>query len=163
MIQINVEEYQTFVVKISKLYKRPGVDIRDAVSIANQALIHAAIKFDPTRETEFKNYAFKVIKHRLWKMRPVTPECEVQIEQELVEPDEHRELSRKKEILSEVLDRLPERERFVIKQSFGIDCEAKTYKEIAPLIGVNFQRVAQLKTRGLYILKTLMASEQDNA
>ena len=162
MIEINPAEYKQFVTHISKLYKRPGVDIGDATSIAFQALTHAASRFNPDKGKEFKSYAFVVIRHSLWKMKPISPDCEVPIDMELSNEDKEdtSNWEQRKDLLIFALNTIPPREREIIKRSYGIDCESQTYQEIAAVMGISYQRVHQLKSRGMQMLKQVISQAE---
>lgn len=164
MIEINITEYQGFVRQIASHHKRRNVDISDAVAFGNRALLHAAERFNPDIGKPFRAYAYTVIKRAIWKLMPDSPDCEVSENPDKFSNGEETPtlLNRRKALLTLKLEQLPERERLIIKKSFGIDCEEQTYREIAKELGIAHQRVHQLKTRGMGMLKQLL-TEADNA
>lgn len=73
--------------------------------------------------------------------------------------DPAQEIDRKqlKEILHELINELPERERYIIERRFNLEgSKNQTLEEIGAVLGVTRERVRQLEVKGLKILREKM-------
>lgn len=57
------------------------------------------------------------------------------------------------ETLNSVIDKLPEREAFVVRSYYGIGCERKTLEQLAAIIMKTRERVRQIRERALIRLR----------
>ncbi len=62
-------------------------------------------------------------------------------------------------IIRSVLDRLPERNKEVIKRLFGIDADQTKATELAKQMGISRSRVWQLKKVGIKRLRVMLSYE----
>jgi DNA-directed RNA polymerase specialized sigma subunit len=67
----------------------------------------------------------------------------------LDEPKPHRDFSK----LDDVLNTIPERNRKILKERFGLGCQKKTLRQIAGEQGISCEGVRQIERRGLWLLR----------
>ncbi|MCQ2323933.1 MAG: sigma-70 family RNA polymerase sigma factor [Paludibacteraceae bacterium] len=65
--------------------------------------------------------------------------------------DEERE-QQQFERLHKAIEELPKREQIIIRQMYGIDCEAVPMKEVAKRIGLSYDRVKKIHARSVKFL-----------
>lgn len=73
-------------------------------------------------------------------------------------PDQLAEQTSLRERLDEALEQLPQRERIILRQRFGLgDDETETLEQLGEQFGVSRERIRQLEARGLKLLKSICA------
>ena len=173
-----------FVFNIASRYKGKGASISDLISEGNMGLVKAIQKFDPEKDVKFISYAVWWVRNSMQEFlkkrqvclnyekeeesleRPILhnefwhdDEDEYVTKKEIVmsdeEDEERRELHKnQKKIVDKILEKLSERERFIIEKYYGIDCEEKNLEEIGNMLGITKERVRQIKAVSLTKLRT---------
>ena len=77
---------------------------------------------------------------------------DVDIENDFIEKEQNNQLC-------EAIKKLSKREQFIIKYSFGLNCDEKTQEEIGQCLGVTQTQVSRLKDKILIKLKEMMKNE----
>jgi RNA polymerase sporulation-specific sigma factor len=80
---------------------------------------------------------------------------DVDIENDFIEKEQ-------KNKLCEAIKKLSKKEQFIIKYSFGLNCDEKTQNEIGQCLGVTQVQVSRLKDKILIKLKRMMEDENNN-
>ena len=80
---------------------------------------------------------------------------DVDIENDLIEKEQKNQLC-------EAIKKLSKKEQFIIKYSFGLNCDEKTQNEIGQCLGVTQVQVSRLKYKILIKLKRMMEDENNN-
>lgn len=76
------------------------------------------------------------------------------------EPVELAEQSSLRQRLGQALEQLPQRERIILRQRFGLhDDEPETLEQLGEQFGVSRERIRQLEARGLKLLKAICAKQ----
>ena len=78
---------------------------------------------------------------------------DVNIENDFIEKEQNNQLC-------EAIKKLSKREQYIIKYSFGINCDEKTQEEIGKYLGVTQAQVSRLKDKILIKLKGMMENEE---
>ncbi len=162
------------VVSIAKRHLAGSDDFFSLVSDGNMSLIRAVEKFDYSRGNKFSTYASWAImknfartipnefKHRD-RFRTTTEELFLATQDERVDPYQEESVHRtRKRELSQILNRLDEREQKIISARFGLErgSEPLTLKEVGAEMGVTKERVRQLEARALAKLRS--AASENN-
>lgn len=143
-------------------FKRSLVGVIDNNDIKQEqmlTLVRAASKWNPDRGTKFSSYAVACLKKmphlytRMIKLRSKKSSASVfdvdkGKEEELPEPDRYN-------VLYQSLSILSDRERYIIKERFGLNRSRKerTLKEIGKIFGVSRERIRQIQARALNKLR----------
>ena len=173
-----------FVFNVASRYKGNGAAISDLISEGNLGLIKAIQKFDPNKNVKFISYAVWWIRNAIQEFIKKRQTClnlekeedslnvsatktgfNYDCEDEYVskketvlsdeEDEEKRELHKNQKIVVEkILSNLNERERFIVEQYYGIDCEEKNLEEIGNDLGITKERVRQIKEQSLKKLRS---------
>ena len=170
-----------FVVNIAKNYRDTNVPFADIISEGNLGLIHAAKKFDYTKDVKFISYA-------VWWVRNSINECieEYNREHELIEcesytfnnqkeMDYHYEkinedfenkintIQSRKETIHELMKCLHEREVKILTLFYGLDDgKEKTLDEVGKFMNLTNERVRQIKDRAISKMKCQVLTYNDN-
>ena len=78
---------------------------------------------------------------------------DVDIENDFIEKEQNNQLC-------EAIKKLSKREQYIIKNSFGINCDEKTQEEIGKYLGVTQTQVSRLKDKILIKLRGMMEDER---
>lgn len=161
-----VEHNLRFVVNVAKGYRDRGVSFSDIISEGNLGLIHAAEKFDPTKDIKFISYA-------VWWIRCyINDFIEGQTSLNEVSTDEYsnyqyrgdqineefednlNNLNDRHSTIADLLVCLKDRERKIIQMSFGLNGEREmTLDEISKATELSMERVRQIKDNAIMKLK----------
>lgn len=160
-----------FVVKIAKGYRDRGVPFEDLISEGNLGLIHAAKKYDGTKNVRFITYAVWWIRVYINEFIKKAPVDELNVEEYVFDQKEHFEkqsefineefennmslLSDRNASVEELLDCLQERERKIIKMFYGLDgLKEMNLDEIGKDMNLSNERIRQIKDVALIKIKT---------
>ena len=157
------------VVYIAKKFESTGIGIEDLVSIGTIGLIKAVKTFCPNKNIKLATYASRCIENEILMFLRKTNQHknEISIDEPLnidwdgnelllsdilgTEEDtvnSNIECEAEKSVLREAVERLPEREKCIMKMRFGlIDGKEKTQKEVADIIGISQSYISRLEKR----------------
>ena len=157
------------VVYIAKKFESTWIGIEDLVSIGTIGLIKAVKTFCPNKNIKLATYASRCIENEILMFLRKTNQHknEISIDEPLnidwdgnelllsdilgTEEDtvnSNIECEAEKSVLREAVERLPEREKCIMKMRFGlIDGKEKTQKEVADIIGISQSYISRLEKR----------------
>lgn len=157
------------VVYIAKKFESTGIGIEDLISIGTIGLIKAVKTFCPNKNIKLATYASRCIENEILMFLRKTSQHknEISIDEplnidwdgnELLLSDilgtdddtvnSNLECEAEKSVLREAVERLPEREKSIMKMRFGlIDGKEKTQKEVADIIGISQSYISRLEKR----------------
>ena len=163
------------VVYIAKKFESTGIGIEDLVSIGTIGLIKAVKTFCPNKNIKLATYASRCIENEILMFLRKSNQYknEISIDEplnidwdgnelllsDILGTDEDTvngniESEAEKSVLREAVERLPERERCIMKMRFGlIDGKEKTQKEVADIIGISQSYISRLEKRIIKKLK----------
>ena len=170
-----IQTHLRMVVNIARQYLRPNVEMLDLIQEGNIGLIKAVDMFDPTQGHRLTTLAFYWINKHIQRFLDHEPKNLVSLDMEINDGSDHLLLSDtiedKGTILGgptiphidtvmeyeemqskvrEMLSRLSERERKVLRLLYGIDLRRSyTVSEVARMLRVSKVRVCQLRDRAL--------------
>lgn len=142
---------QRLVVSIAMRFASPEFPVSDLSSEGNLTLLRSINLFDVSRGFRFSTYATHSIRRHLSRVvrreqRAVTSAGEA-IPEPTIEESECEWIDvHPGELVSEILEGIPERERRILEMRFGLcgNSESMTYREIAGIFGLSTERVRQL-------------------
>lgn len=157
------------VVYIAKKFESTGIGIEDLISIGTIGLIKAVKTFCPSKNIKLATYASRCIENEILMFLRKTNQQknEISIDEPLNIDWDGNELllsdilgtdedtvnsniegEAERSVLREAVERLPERERCIMKMRFGlIDGKEKTQKEVADIIGISQSYISRLEKR----------------
>lgn len=157
------------VVYIAKKFESTGIGIEDLISIGTIGLIKAVKTFCPSKNIKLATYASRCIENEILMFLRKTNQQknEISIDEplnidwdgnELLLSDilgtdddtvnNNIECEAERTVLREAVERLPEREKNIMKMRFGlIDGKEKTQKEVADIIGISQSYISRLEKR----------------
>ncbi len=157
------------VVYIAKKFESTGIGIEDLVSIGTIGLIKAVKTFCPSKNIKLATYASRCIENEILMFLRKSSQYknEISIDEplnidwdgnemllsDILGTDEDTvngniENEAEKSILLEAVERLPEREKCIMKMRFGLtDGKEKTQKEVADIIGISQSYISRLEKR----------------
>lgn len=170
-----IHAHLSLVVGIAKIYMPPCDEIMDLIQEGNIGLITAVDKFDPAKGNRLSTLAFYWINKHIQRFLNHEPDDLVSLDMEITDSHEylllsdtiadrptllgsqtiqhidakieHEELQRQ---VCQILSRLPERERKVIRLLYGMDLRRSyTVSEVAKMLRISKVRVCQLRDRAL--------------
>ena len=167
--QILITHNLRLVVYISKKFESTGIGIEDLISIGTIGLIKAVNTFCPSKNIKLATYASRCIENEILMFLRKTNQQknEISIDEplnidwdgnELLLSDilgtdddtvnSNIESEAEKSVLRDAVERLPEREKCIMKMRFGlIDGKEKTQKEVADIIGISQSYISRLEKR----------------
>lgn len=170
-----IEHNLRLVVYLAKKFENTNVDLEDLISVGTIGLIKAVNSFDPSKQIKLATYASRCIENEiLMHLRKVVKtKNDVSLDEPLnvdwegnvlllsdvlgTESDmiyKGVEQDVEKDILIESFNKLPPRERQIVKMRFGIlGTQKRTQKEIADLMGISQSYISRLEKKVMSRLK----------
>ncbi|MBO8136637.1 MAG: RNA polymerase sporulation sigma factor SigE [Desulfotomaculum sp.] len=170
-----IERNLRLVVYIARKFENTGVGVEDLVSIGTIGLIKAVNTFDPNKKIKLATYASRCIENEILMhlRRNNKTKSEVSFDEPLnidwdgnelllsdvlgTENDviyKYIEEEVDKKLLHLALQKLNGRERKIMELRFGLNnCEEKTQKEVADLLGISQSYISRLEKRIIKRLK----------
>lgn len=168
-----------FVVSVARSYQGRGLPLPDLVNEGNLGLVRAADRFDPGRGVRFISYAQFWVRRAMTQAiavhqerasadgaaprrvslddRPpgaMSPFSELLPDTRAPAPEDRLVREDLRDVLEASLADLPDRERAVVRDYFGLGVErARSLSDIACDMGVSRERVRQLKDQALARLR----------
>lgn len=174
-----IEHNLRLVVYIAKKFENTNVDIEDLISVGTIGLIKAVNSFDENKQIKLATYASRCIENEiLMHLRKVVKtRNELSLDEPLnvdgegnvlllsdvlgTESDviyKDLESDVEKDILIASFNKLPPRERQIVKLRFGIlGSPQKTQKEIADMFGISQSYISRLEKKVINKLKKEMS------
>lgn len=174
-----IEHNLRLVVYIAKKFENTNVDIEDIISVGTIGLIKAVNSFDEAKQIKLATYASRCIENEiLMHLRKVVKtRNELSLDEPLnvdgegnvlllsdvlgTESDviyKDLESDVEKDILIASFNKLPPRERQIVKLRFGIlGSPQKTQKEIADMFGISQSYISRLEKKVINKLKKEMS------
>lgn len=173
-----IEHNLRLVVYIAKKFENTNVDIEDLISVGTIGLIKAVNSFDDSKQIKLATYASRCIENEILmhlrkvvKTRnelsldePLNVDGEGNVlllsdvlgtESDVVYKDLENDIE--KDILIASFNKLPPRERQIVKLRFGIlGSPQKTQKEIADMFGISQSYISRLEKKVINKLKKEM-------
>lgn len=173
--QLLITHNLRLVVYIAKKFESTGIGIEDLVSIGTIGLIKAVNTFCPSKNIKLATYASRCIENEILMFLRKSSQYKNELSfdeplnidwdgnelllSDILGTDEDVvnggiESEAEKSVLLEALDRLPEREREIMKMRFGINTGREmTQKEVADMIGISQSYISRLEKRIIKKLK----------
>ena len=163
--KLNPHDYLKIVYKQAHKYKYKGIPFEDLVSIGNEALCKALLKYDST-QGDFLPFVWNAIRYDICaafkeaarterKRRPMT-DAIIEGYSEVDETGFNKlYAAEQKAILHKALDQLPARLKYIIESRY-LCTPSKTLETISAELYISKQRVAQLENDALIKLKALL-------
>ena len=170
-----IEHNLRLVVYIAKRFENTNLDIEDLISVGTIGLIKAINSYDNTKKIKLATYAARCIENEIlmYLRKNNKTKNNISLDEPLnvdwegnmlllsdilgTDPDDvfyDAEKSVETEALAKCANKLPERERQIIKMRFGIlGIEKKTQKEIADIMGISQSYISRLEKKVLSKLK----------
>ena len=170
-----IEHNLRLVVYISKKFENTGIPLEDLTSIGTIGLIKAVNSFNQEKAIKLATYASRCIENEiLMYLRKISNQRnDVSLDEPLsmdgdgnelllsdilgTESDViHKTIEKKleKEILLQAIEKLNQREQFIIGLRFGIfGGEEKTQKEVADMLGISQSYISRLEKKIIQKLK----------
>ncbi len=167
--QCLIERNLRLVVYIARRFENTGVNIEDLISIGTIGLIKAIGTFNSGRNIKLATYASRCIENEiLMHIRKISSQkTEVSLDEPINTDWDGNELllsdilgtdndtvmrpmeeDVELQLLHEALQRLPERDRYIVCLRFGLGGrEEKTQKEVADLLGISQSYISRLEKR----------------
>ena len=178
--QLLITHNLRLVVYIAKKFESTGIGIEDLVSIGTIGLIKAVNTFCPSKNIKLATYASRCIENEILMFLRKSSQYKNELSfdeplnidwdgnelllSDILGTDEDVvnggiENQAEKSVLLEALERLPEREREIMKMRFGINTGREmTQKEVADLIGISQSYISRLEKRIIKKLKKELES-----
>ncbi|MGN0603694.1 MAG: RNA polymerase sporulation sigma factor SigE [Oscillospiraceae bacterium] len=178
--QLLITHNLRLVVYIAKKFESTGIGIEDLVSIGTIGLIKAVNTFCPSKNIKLATYASRCIENEILMFLRKSAQYKNELSfdeplnidwdgnelllSDILGTDENIvnggiENEAEKSVLLEALERLPEREREIMKMRFGINTGREmTQKEVADTIGISQSYISRLEKRIIKKLKKELES-----
>ena len=141
-----IERNLRLVVYIARRFENTGVGIEDLISIGTIGLIKAINTYQPAKNIKLATYASRCIENEI--LMHLRKTANLKSEVSFDEPDVDRQL------LSDALEKLEDREREIITLRFGLDGRPeRTQKEVADRLGISQSYISRLEKRIISRLK----------
>jgi len=170
-----IEHNLRLVIFIAKKFENTNVDTEDLISIGTIGLIKAVNGFDPTKKIKLATFASRCIENEIlmFLRKSIRLKTEVSLDEPLNTDGEGNELllgdvlgtdndmifknletTVEKQLLSEGLKKLSERERKIVGLRFGLNGGQEfTQKEVADLLGISQSYISRLEKKIILRLK----------
>ena len=158
------------VVSIAKKHVGWSPAFFEVISDGNISLMRAVEKFDYARGTKFstyatwavmKNYARSIPEEHYLGLRYMTGQEGLLDSKPAAQPEEVYQSDRQhvRELIEASLEELPEREREIVSQHFGLGSKGKkvTLEQLGQRFGVTKERVRQIELRALARLREVLS------
>ncbi|MBQ2723752.1 MAG: RNA polymerase sporulation sigma factor SigE [Clostridia bacterium] len=173
-----VEHNLRLVVYLAKKFENTKVDMEDLVSVGTIGLIKAINSFKTDKQIKLATYASRCIENEIlmYLRKMARRKNEVSLDEPLNVDQEGNELllgdvlgsdaeyvydtveeKVERQLLHQGLQQLSERERAIVSMRFGIDCQEKTQKEVADLLGISQSYISRLEKKIVSRLKKEIA------
>lgn len=174
-----IEHNLRLVVYIAKRFENTNLDLEDLVSVGTIGLIKAINSYDDQKKIKLATYSARCIENEIlmYLRKNNKMKNNISLDEPLnvdwegnmlllsdilgTDPDEvfySAEKSVETEALAKCANKLPERERQIIKMRFGIlGVQKKTQKEIADIMGISQSYISRLEKKVLSKLKKELA------
>ncbi len=174
-----IEHNLRLVVYIAKRFENTNLDIEDLISVGTIGLIKAINSYDNSKKIKLATYSARCIENEIlmYLRKNNKVKNNISLDEPLnvdwegnmlllsdilgTDPDEvfyDAEKSVETEALAKCANKLPERERQIIKMRFVIlGIEKKTQKEIADIMGISQSYISRLEKKVLSKLKKEIA------
>ncbi len=172
---ILIERNLRLVVYVAKRFENTGVGLEDLISIGTIGLIKAVETFDPHKQIKLATYASRCIENEiLMFLRKLgNRKAELSLDEPINTDYDGNELllgevlgtdadsvmqpleeETDRKILLEAVDRLPGRERKIVRLRFGLEGgREQTQKEVADSLGISQSYISRLEKRIISRLK----------
>ena len=170
-----IERNLRLVVYIAKRFENTGVGIEDLISIGTIGLIKAVSTYKPEKNIKLATYASRCIENEILMhlRKTANQRGEVSFDEPLNTDWDGNELLLSdilgtegdtvmqpleddvdRQLLSQAMDRLEEREKSIITLRFGLDGKREwTQKEVADMMGISQSYISRLEKRIIQRLK----------
>ncbi len=170
-----IERNLRLVVYIAKRFENTGINIEDLISIGTIGLIKAVSTYKPEKNIKLATYASRCIENEILMhlRKTANQRGEVSFDEPLNTDWDGNELllsdvlgteedvvmkpleeDTDRQLLSQALEKLEERERVIITLRFGLDgSPERTQKEVADLLGISQSYISRLEKRIIDRLK----------
>jgi len=170
-----IERNLRLVVYIARRFENTGINIEDLISIGTIGLIKAINTYQPAKNIKLATYASRCIENEIlmYLRKTASLKSEVSFDEPLNTDWDGNELLLSdilgtendvvmkpleadvdRQLLSEALEKLSDRERRIITMRFGLDGGAeRTQKEVADLLGISQSYISRLEKRIISRLK----------
>lgn len=170
-----IEHNLRLVVYIAKKFENTGIDIEDLISVGTIGLIKAVNSYDTGKNIKLATYAARCIENEIlmhlrkavksrgdvsldeplnvdWEGNVLLLSDVLGTEADVVFRDAEEEAD--KNILYECTERLPDREKQIIKMRFGLfGIQKRTQKEIADIMGISQSYISRIEKKVVYKLR----------
>ena len=166
---ILIERNLRLVVYVAKRFENTGVGLEDLISIGTIGLIKAVDSFDPDKKIKLATYASRCIENEiLMFLRKLSNQkSEISLDEPINTDYDGNELllsevlgteadsvmqpleeETDRTILLQAVEKLPGREKKIVKLRFGLDGEREqTQKEVADSLGISQSYISRLEKR----------------
>ena len=170
-----IERNLRLVVYIARRFENTGINIEDLISIGTIGLIKAVSTYKPAKNIKLATYASRCIENEILMYlrktanlksevsfdEPLNTDCDgnelllydiLGTENDLVMKPIEDDVDR--QLLTNALEKLSERERLIITLRFGLDGrQERTQKEVADQLGISQSYISRLEKRIISRLK----------
>ena len=171
-----VERNLRLVVYIAKKFENTNIGVEDLVSIGTIGLMKAINTFNPEKNIKLATYASRCIENEIlmYLRKNSQTKCEISLDEPLNvdwdgnelllsdilgtdgdEVDKEIETKEEKRLIYTAVSKLPERDRQIICERFGLykNGKEKTQKEVADLLGISQSYISRLEKKIIEDLK----------
>ena len=150
-----IERNLRLVVYIARRFENTGINIEDLISIGTIGLIKAVSTYKPAKNIKLATYASRCIENEIlmyWDGNELLLSDILGTENDLVMKPIEDDVDR--QLLTNALEKLSERERLIITLRFGLDGrQERTQKEVADQLGISQSYISRLEKRIISRLK----------